>query len=52
MLIIIAIISFVLGMGIIDGNMEEEFKHNFLMGFLGWVLAVIIPATIISIFYF
>ncbi len=48
---IIALVSFLIGLGCIDYNMNNEAKHNILLGFIGFILALPIPWIIIFEFY-
>ena len=49
---IFAVISAILGLGCISYNQENNVKHNILLGFIGYILAVLIPVAIIDVFYF
>lgn len=49
---IFAVISIILGLGCINYNQEQEVKHNFLLGFIGYIFAVLVPVAIIGGFYF
>lgn len=49
---IVAVISAILGLGCISYNQENNVKHNILLGFIGYALAVLVPVAIIGGFYF
>ena len=49
---IFAVISAILGLGCISYNQENNVKHNILLGFVGYTLAVLVPVAIIGGFYF
>ena len=49
---IFAVISAILGLSCISYNREQEVKHNILLGFIGYTLAVLVPIAIIGAFYF
>ena len=47
---IFAVISIILGLGCINYNQEQEVKHNFLLGFIGYIFAVPIISILKVIF--
>ena len=49
---IFAVISAIVGLGCISYNQEHDVKHNILLGFLGYALAVLVPVAIVGGFYF
>ena len=52
MIIILAIVSAIIGFGLIDYNQNHKAKHNILIGLGGYLLGVIIPLALIGWKYF
>ena len=52
MTIFFAIVSAIVGFGLIDYNQNHKAKHNILIGLGGYLLGVIIPLALIGWKYF
>ena len=51
-MLILALISLLFGLFIIDYNQNNETKHNLLLGIVGYVFALIIPLGLLGYKYF
>ena len=51
-MLILALISLLFGLFIIDYNQNNEAKHNLLLGVVGYVFALIIPLGLLGYKYF
>ena len=52
MIIIFAIVSAIIGLGLIDYNQNHKTQHNILIGLGGYLFSVIIPLALIGWKYF
>ena len=51
-MLILAIISLLIGLFIIDYNQNNKAKHNLLLGVVGYVLVLVIPLALLGYKYF
>jgi hypothetical protein len=51
-MLILAIVSLLIGLFIIDYNQNNTTKHNLLLGVVGYVFVLIIPLGILGYKYF
>ena len=51
-MLILAIISLLIGLFIIDYNQNNKAKHNLLLGVVGYVFVLIIPLALLGYKYF